>query len=254
MLHNGNSYFILLVACCIYGVFGYLNNDSSNCIFEDTGGSGKKLDLSSLSNIEITSIDGWHSEIKYIYSPCKNARDCIYQNTDYKKAMIYQTNSTSDSCASIAMWDNQEKYKALYNSTLKIWKFKYHNGHKCTYDNGNRTNRTLQLEFICNKEIEYELLFAQEPLTCIYQFIIATKLACVESSNHSNDDSKDIDGLSGGSILLVIIFTIFVLYCGGGCIFLKCQKIPHQFFWLTALPAYTIEGCKKTKSVIPGCK
>ena len=93
---------------------------------------------------------------------------------------------------------------------------------------------------------------------CTYYLDIATKAACVNANlNNSGDDSS---GISGGSIILIIFFSCFCMYCCIGYIYNGYKNhgindiqgnVPQSNFWFT-LPKLVKAGCDISMEAMKG--
>ena len=233
---------IIIFITAIYGIFG----EYDECIFTDTGGTGYKLNLNELLDVEITAKDMYADGSIYQYSACRNEWNCTYHDVEYLDSMVKRTNPDG-SCGTTAHWDYGKK-QPIYNDNKKLWTFQYENGNLCTYMNGSRLNRTLQLMFFCDIDVEYQLIYAQEPTRCVYQFIIQTRLACLDynSSNNNNDP------ISAGTLFLILLLIFVVAYWFIGLIIGRCKTIPHRDFWCN-LPKLVTTGCNVSReNVVTG--
>lgn len=111
--------------------------------------------------------------------------------------------------------------------------------------------RTLELIFICDSDAdpydESNIECGEETGTiCAYYMQIRTRAACVSDTAASN-------GLSTGSVLLILLLVAVVLYCGGGYVFNAMRNpdkdwgdtetnCPHLAFW-RLLPKLVLAGC-----------
>ena len=226
----------IAILAILSGVFA--NTEYDLCIFTDTGNSGHTLNLNELYDVEIRAGDGFADGSYYEYSACRNEWNCTYHGSDYMDSMLRRTNP-SGSCGTTAHWD-YGKTQPSYDDKLKLWTFQYENGNLCTYENGTRTNRTLQLMFFCDIAVPYQLIYAQEPTGCVYQFIIQTRLACIDY-NPSASSSDSNDPISAGYLFLILLLVFVAAYWFIGLIVGRCKTIPHRDFWCN-LPAFIKTG------------
>ncbi len=120
--------------------------------------------------------------------------------------------------------------------------------------------RTTDLYFYCDKgsnsaPYDKSKLNCNEEESCVYKFEIYSQYACADRGGSSSNSG----GLSGGSIFLILVFSLFAAYWVFGfviCGFLNGKdyadlkgSCPHCSFW-TAFPALVAAGCTVTKEFI----
>eukprot|EP01084_Bolivina_argentea_P156698 273083_1 len=237
-----------------------INIGQNNCVFEDAGGSGKILDLTSIADQTISQIN--QHPFNYTFTPCSNNLQCFEPNS-ITHGMMLQINpdeirntTGKPYCAVLAQWDNGT-IQPTFDHDERAWFWTYNNGdsYGCRNTETNTTfNRSLSLQIYCGEnlrsnEIKIEYV-GETSLLCSYILILQSKLACV------NEGKPHKSNLSTGSIVIVI-FTVFVcMYFIVGCVMTNCKKAPHQDFW-EKFPKYVFVGCQVSKSKVCrlfGCK
>jgi len=105
--------------------------------------------------------------------------------------------------------------------------------------------RTVVINIKCDHKVE-AVQSITEPSTCVYDFAMTSPSACpLVISTGSNDD-----GLSPGSIFLILLLVAVVVYLVGGALFrykfqdveVSANLIPNLPFW-TAIPGLVKDGC-----------
>lgn len=235
----------------LFVLFAVDTTTANDCTFSDTSGSTHKLDLTSLKGLNITFREEIVNHV-YQYSVCENNFRCEYGDGTEMTGMLNQGNTDQQAgCATVAVFDPE--IQPIYMADQKTWIFYYKNGHNCTYNATQpRQPRTLELKYVCNDDLDgpFQIEAMVEPLTCIYELIIETDLACVDTKDDSSGDT--VNNLSAGSILLIIFFVFMIMYCSIGCVIGKCQSIPHYKFWCN-LHLYVIAGCQETRDIVCKC-
>jgi len=91
---------------------------------------------------------------------------------------------------------------------------------------------------------------------CTYSALFQSKYGCPTTR-----DTDDLEGLSGGSILLIILLVSLVVYIVGGVLFRwkvqhvepSIELLPNLPFW-TSIPGLFLDGLSFTKSKIMGLR
>eukprot|EP01084_Bolivina_argentea_P231809 390812_1 len=213
------------------------------------------LDLSpflhlSTHSINCTELD---SSWMYFYLPCTNYLPCRNPNT----AMVSLGYDTG--CVKyMALWDNGAIQPIHANDQYgqDEWIFYYPNGETDPGKGDCNVTSATTITFICDKNstLLYEPLVEgdcwQDPTVdgiCGYQMHIHTQHACVSSLGLGDN------GLSDGSVVLIIFCVCMILYCCIGYIvnatrnaaWNKMSSLPQYSFWIT-LPKYVWAGCGVT--------
>eukprot|EP01084_Bolivina_argentea_P280406 479537_1 len=183
--------------------------------------------------------DNEHWEIHY--TPCKNNGLCDAE--DQQDAMVTQNKPDNPDCVVyLALWDNgitSPTYEII--DGIGTYTFQYKNG----YSGRNQT-----IIFNCNPvAIPYDENTVQcgEPERFLYELKIDTYIACVSPVLSDNS------GLSGGSIFVILFFSVLFGYFVIGYIviwqlknkdkgFVLLDNIPNVSFWII-LPALVKTGC-----------
>jgi len=123
----------------------------------------------------------------------------------------------------------------------------------------NCLSRTLTLAFVCDELNKIGSASCSETITCNYAFTFYTSYAC-DSNTNGSASSTSTDGLSGGSIFLLILFLCLFVYCVAGYAYNTRKNqdggwkdyknnIPNLGFWCM-VPQWTKAGCMVTKEYI----
>lgn len=131
-------------------------------------------------------------------------------------------------------------------------------GYQLTFTNGakcktgfSEKDRTVLMKFTCDDSKSERKFSILEEVECSYEIDIATKFACPGGGS---------DGISGGAIVLIIIFSVALVYVLAGCIICVAkfgkpfgmEACPQKDFWC-ALPGLYVAGLKFTGGKIAGC-
>jgi len=115
--------------------------------------------------------------------------------------------------------------------------------------------------FVCDAQstAKYSTVTMSQPDSCSYKMNIRTKFACATQT--FSDSSSD--GLSGGSVFLIILLVVLVVYCIGGYAYNAAYKneenkhwsdykthTPHLNSFWCLVPKWTYAGCCVTKEWI----
>jgi hypothetical protein len=124
---------------------------------------------------------------------------------------------------------------------------------------GCTSNRTVEMAFRCEPTIDGQIVSVEE-LTPDCDFVINfdSKYGCPAIAYYDNPNPKD-EGISGGSIFLIIFFVGGFVYVVGGIAYNMKAKdkhgmeaFPNHTFWFVQLPGYVRDGIKYTKDTLFG--
>eukprot|EP01083_Nonionella_stella_P019123 53153_1 len=214
------------------------------CIFHF---SDQTLDLSALSHVTITT-SPTVDQAQIQFTPCRNG--LLYNDTglwtNISSGITQQNGSIIEP---FILWKNTTSTHfavsvSSYESNHRVWKFRY--------DLYKNTEKTFEIMWICNTNVEYQVNNSTTPVINqdYYALVIESKHACTSNINDSR--------ASGGSILLIACLCALFLYCVGGWWFNAYRKggtyslqtfndhVPHKNVWMK-LPQYVWTGCKVTR-------
>jgi len=194
------------------------------------------------------------SDITYLYywnfcQPIKSISVCA-NPTD---ATVIQTASTGDCYVTGYL---PTKVVSDHPSGAKT-------GVRITYSNNqltclNGAVRTSYFDIGCDPSVEYVLSGVNELGTCQYQFSIRSKHGCPVAASDGGDKDGDVDGLSPGSVFLIVFFIGLALYFALGAVVkwkvyssTGVEMIPNTDFW-TSLPGLIRDGCIFVKNKATG--
>lgn len=136
-------------------------------------------------------------------------------------------------------------------------------GVKATYDNGDECwmegtwkKRIVNVNFPCDASAKNPstMTVSEDKATCVFTITLAAAAACPGSGSGG-------DGLSGGSVFLILLFTLVPVYIVAGCLY-KRKKLgtqgkescPNYDFWST-IPDLVKDGCRFSLNMAKsGCK
>jgi hypothetical protein len=127
----------------------------------------------------------------------------------------------------------------------------FKNGEKCKPSPMVVKDRILTLRLTCDKTAKERKLTIDETDECVYEVDVKSALACGNGAS---------DGLSGGALFLIVVFSVILCYIVFGCIIcvVKFGKsigpdaCPQKDFWC-ALPGFFVAGIGFTIGKIKGC-
>ena len=139
------------------------------CIWLSSDGN-HILNISSVVGQSLSIKDGNNTSMFYVYTPCTNTIRCD-NNT---LAMAYIFDDSTFQC---------KKYLAIYedgindpnyNEELSTWQFVYTNGESC-----GGFESVFIVEWVCDHKANHSIVVsAKETITCNYQLVINSSLAC----------------------------------------------------------------------------
>ena len=199
-----------------------------------------------------TTIQG--DSYKLEYTPCRNDLSCTCSENELEKFMVVQTKIAQD--------NNDQWYLAKWNETVSPTVYDDHEGYgyQFHYQNGlssgactSPNNRAIDIRYLCeeqNNGNNVRVNCGEEHTKCEYFMNIYIKDAC----NAKHESKKEDDGLSNGSIFLILLFVFTFIYCVGGYVYNGHESkdwyafqnnIPHYYFW-KAIPEFAFAGCGVT--------
>jgi len=168
---------------------------------------------------------------------------CQYQgNGDYISVVGRWTDSTTAPTVTLTSPTNPDGGVTI----------KYLNGDQCQ-NGGSAVARTAIVNMPCVKNGVQNMQFTidfQTPAICVFTINLPSPYSC--SSDSPPPSPEEDSGLSGGSIFLIILFTVSFAYIAFGCLYL-CQvrgsrgmdACPNRDMW-SACWSYEKEGCSWT--------
>eukprot|EP01083_Nonionella_stella_P029779 81869_1 len=234
---------LALVFLSIFDLASSLDSLSS-CKFDGD------LNLEALAGINIQCI--WPNDPTLIlqYMPCRSILEC--NPFDGNIWMVLQ-NSIGGSCAAgIARFDDTQPTRTIVDGQT-AFTFQYKNGQSSF---NCYTPRSFELTFICDPKADpYNSLVMDcgETPACSYYLRLRTKYACVASN-------EEAQGLSAGSVLLILFFVLLFVYCVGGFIYKGMRNpeqdwcdfqnnVPNLSFWKYVV-SLTCAGCDVSKDYV----
>ena len=193
----------------------------------------------------------------FLYAPCSDTLKCEGGQDNNEVGMVLHWNSEQNNCdLVIAKWD--ETVEPYYDNrySTDAYSFYYRNA---PTDNSCPNGKSLNLTFICQEDADP---YDEDTMSCTrgsgpdqgvcyYRFQIQTMYACQSHKPH-HENQLEVDGLSVGSIMIIIILTLFMIYCLMGYIvnafkskdwFAGRDNLPQYQFWKN-VPVWTMIGCK----------
>ena len=242
---------------------------TQSCLWET---DKEDFSLQGAQGYEIQCVDGNNA---YGYTPCMSYALCNGQR--YQSVYFSRTNGQCNYY--LAEWDDGATVPIFENNDgIYTWTFKYTNGQTC-----NGKNREFDVVWQCDESAQpFSLQTVCGSVNgdeCKHTMTIRSVYACAEGVELSNSTNNGSDGLSTGSLVLILLslytFTLFqavymcmcvcvfsramvafILYCVGGYVYsgMKQDKeerdwtqikshTPHWDFWTYGLCAYTKSGC-----------
>lgn len=144
---------------------------TDECVFKDSKGTGKVLNLTNIDNMILTS-SFWDIEnglANYTYTPCRNGLRC-----NGRSGMSVKVDANGK-CTIIATWDNGVTQPSLDPFPIDDWTFAY-KGPDCS-----DAVKTFSIDYICDNSTDVHVgwVEAYPPYYCTYGWDIGTKYACV---------------------------------------------------------------------------
>ncbi|CAF0879738.1 unnamed protein product [Brachionus calyciflorus] len=186
----------------------------SNCIAKLDDGS--IIDLSSLDNPSdpLSTLDDT-KKFEFEYNPCS--------------PIVCDPNSLKTSAVCQKQLNSHLEYNCGDQSTAA---FSFQDSLIITYKSASRTSIV-----ICECSDDQKLDYLSEGPKQKYQLKLSSPCCCPDKCS-GKKPSKGGNGLSLGSILMIIFFSILIVYIAGGFIFLKfvqkksgTEAIPNYEFW-----------------------
>eukprot|EP01084_Bolivina_argentea_P319826 554782_1 len=142
---------------------------SGECIWMSSDGN-HMLNISSIIGQTLSISEGNTSYLYYLYTPCTNTLKC--DNNTY--AMAYIFDGYRFECKKyLAVWEDGIN-GPNYSEELKTWQFVFTNGERC--DN---FENVFIIEWVCDEAaVKPSVVKAIETITCNYQLVINSSLAC----------------------------------------------------------------------------
>ncbi|KAK7465960.1 hypothetical protein BaRGS_00037498 [Batillaria attramentaria] len=214
-------------------------SDGCGCTMDD----GSVIDVSSLGGSggkpKFENVQG---EDQYLYSvdPCQaftqgTCQDAAVCQVSADKSAFYQAGD-----ASSASWS--------YDGTNAV----------VFYESDTDTIRQSFVTYICDREADPPTLRAlgeTDPGSATYYFEVRSKCGCLNGCGGGNTADE---GLSPGSILLIVVFVLVFVYLAGGMVFKRTQRqatgaemVPNIEIW-RAVPGLVWAGCGFTFGKLRG--
>eukprot|EP01083_Nonionella_stella_P065010 169919_1 len=228
------------------------------CVYTDTS-SGQRLYLDALAHSKLTYIpDEPHDQHTYTFTPCRNAAGhCTDSTGAVNTAMCRQTLASDDGICTVVAQFDRDVQPTFDPSGGGQWQFVYQNGDSTGCPDG--LPRTFTVNLNCSiSSGDFKIISGGEKGEgCNYEFNLATRWACKGQVYATTDD-----GLSGGSIFLILLGSaVFSYFCIGWCLCAYMNKddrqwtdisnIPNVTFWAKC-PALVYAGCCFTKDFCCG--
>eukprot|EP01083_Nonionella_stella_P053090 140601_1 len=221
---------------------------TSSCQWDDN--LGGYMSLQGAQGYEIQCVDG---DFAYGYTPCMSYALCNGQ----RYQSVYFSRSNGQCQYYLAEWDDGEQAPLFKENRddPRTWTFHYETGASC---NGkvrkfniiwecDENAQPFSLQTVCGKVDDDE---------CFHEMRIKSAYACHKGVELSSGGGLSADGLSTGSLILILAFVAFILYCIIGYVIngMRVDKeerewgnmkqyTPQWSFWTYGLCAYTKAGC-----------
>jgi len=177
----------------------------------------------------------------YSFSICGNNADGSRCSNTMDSSCAIQI--LSSRCYNLGKWDNS--YDVSTTTDPLIIKFANGESDECSDSSGKPMDRSITFDFKCEDSVEMGTLTSTEPSTCAYEITIPTKYVCDEYIL-----PNATEGLSGGSIFLIVLLVLITVYCIGGFGFNNYRRsaegleaVPQSSFWCKQLPFWVKTGC-----------
>jgi len=249
------SFFMLSNLVAIFFVLGCFVNvkgDTYDCKFTN---NGQTFDFSPLMS---------PTDYKISYNPT-DPKQNIWINMC--TSVVYNLCGTVSSACQ--QWDPLNKNGQASLGKVTSVAFSYgtqqsgSTGPIAVYTGGDLTTtgvpRSMQIDFVCSPNSGTgKVTYVDENKTTFrYYFLWTTQYACTNSPNIPSGSSGD-DGLSGGSIFLIIFFVCVFVYFAAGIAYKKfkvhaegIELLPNTEFWIS-FPGLIKDGCLFIKNKITG--
>ena len=117
----------------------------------------------------------------------------------------------------------------------------------------NFIERLVKVTFVCDETVSTpSTMDVKEAPFCVFSMTVRAKQACPLSSDGS-------DSISGGTIFVIILFVVIVVYLIGGVAYNRMKRketglnlLPHPSFWV-AIFGYFMHGCRFTWLFLRTC-
>jgi len=217
---------------------------SIDCIIKTSRGT---FDLSPITDVShlVPSSDPLNQQQKYYFSFCSNVAQTSACVNIIGQVCAVQVADIVGTCYALATWD--DSYTATAASDGFSMEFENGSDKLCVDETTKKTfPRSVNFIFKCStKEIGDITSEESDDEKCKYQVTVPTKYVCDEYI-HSSGGA----GLSDGSIFLIILLVLIIVYCIGGFGFNKykgsaegLEAVPQYSFWCTQLPFLVKSGC-----------
>jgi len=231
--------FSVALAWCLLAI------NTKACTFNDAK-TGIELDVTALAYTSLSYREP-DSNWTYYFTPCRNGEQCTMgSRTD--TGMFIRNEEPENNCQVLANWENLQP---TFNQVDETWTFKYQNGNLCK----NKSTPIFYAYFACDMDAgDYRIVSAGMMNECEFEMYIETQWGCPGQHYEEADE----DQMSFGTYFLVVLFAMFVIYCGCGWIFATIKNgkhgdcvgnIPHVTFW-SKLPLLVFAGCVFTKDFL----
>jgi len=218
----------ILIAVCTVAL-------TQTCKIKTDKGS---YNLSPISGKSYHVVDPVSKFVSYDFSFCSNVANISGCPNSVGSVSALQHTSVYGQCYSLGQWDSSylSEDDGLVSTT---------NGFQIKFKNGDSSlcpeKRTLIYDFQCEGGVSVGTLSLSVPANCEYEVTVPTKYVC----------SSVAGGLSGGTIFLIVLLSVIILYCiigigynqrKGGTRGFK-ESVPQSELWCEKCPFWTKTGC-----------
>lgn len=173
----------------------------------------------------------------YYFTLCANEAGSSNCKDPLSGFCAIQAIAMTHECWGLATWDDTGKA----TSTADGFSIQFDNGSDDSCPS--KAPRSTKFTFTCDDDQDVGQINVEEGQSCSYELTIPTKYVCPEYIIPSGSNSS---GLSFGSIFLIILLVLIVVYCIAGFGFNKYkgsgERIPQSSFWCTQLPFWVKTG------------
>jgi cation-dependent mannose-6-phosphate receptor len=240
-----------------------------NCKYAAPSPGTATWDLSSLTKTDGSDYTGTDTEYKYKMNVCGVSTGCDGGATPSKNLAICQFSMADVFVASLGSFAVDPVWALIGSPPLPAEKgvqYTMTNGEQCWIE-GRQMIRTVNQVFSCRtgSGTDSTVTVTEDKIQCIFTVTLNTDKACQGSGPGPTPDppkpSQPSSGLGGGSVFIIIVFSLIPVYIGLGCLYGYKKKgvagieaFPNIEFWRD-LPALVRDGARYSWNMTrSGCK